>query len=136
MQKLRKKFFSFLWSAKRHTEGIPLAKWQLLANPKELGGWGIKNPFLFCQSLAAKTLWRMIKIPYSLWGKVLSSKYFPNGSIYDWIQKRDKTYKNGSIGWKSLVLAFPLIGNWLAWMVGKRRKIRVGEEKQEKDINS
>ena len=85
LHKPRKKFFSFLWTAKRNTEGIPLAKWQLLASPKELGGWGIKNPFLLCQSLAAKTLWRLIKNPYSLWGKVLSSKYFPNGFIYDWI---------------------------------------------------
>ena len=46
LQKLRKKFFSFLWSANRHSEGIPLARWKLLASPKDLGGWGIKNPFL------------------------------------------------------------------------------------------
>ena len=47
LQKLRKKFFSFIWFANRHSEGIPLAKWQVLASPKDLGGWGIKNPFLF-----------------------------------------------------------------------------------------
>ena len=46
LQKLRKKFFSFLWSANRHMEGITLAKWQLLASLKDLGGWGIKNSFL------------------------------------------------------------------------------------------
>ena len=114
LQKLRKKLFSFPWSAKRHAEGIPLAKWQFISSPKELGGWGIKNLFLFCQSLAAKALWRLIKNPDSLWGKLLSSKYFPNESIHEWIRKRDRTYKNGSIGWKALVLAFPLVGNWLA----------------------
>ena len=81
LQKLRKKFFSFIWSSNRHFERISLAKWQVLASPKDLGGWGIKNPFLFCQSLAAKTLWRLIKNRDSLWGKVLISKYCPNGSI-------------------------------------------------------
>ena len=63
LQKLRKKFFSFLWSANRHSEGIPLARWKLLACPKHLGWWGIKKPFLFCQSLAIKTLWHLIKNP-------------------------------------------------------------------------
>ena len=87
LQKLRKNFFSFLWSSNRHSERIPLARWKLLASPKDLGGWGIKNPFLFYQTLAAKTLWHLIKNPDSLWGKVLISKYFPNGSIQDWIRK-------------------------------------------------
>ena len=32
------------------------------------------------------------------------------------------------MGWKVLVLAFPLVGNWLAWLVGNGRKIRVGED--------
>ena len=84
LQKLRKKFFCFIWSANRHSEGIPLAKWQVLANPEYLRVWGIKNPFIFCQYLAAKTLWRLIKNLDSLWGKVLISKYCPNG-IQDWI---------------------------------------------------
>ena len=111
LQKLRKKFVSFLWSTNRHSKGIPLARWQFLASTKYLGGWGIKNPFLFCQSLEAKNLWLLIKNLDSIWGKVLSSKYFLNGSIQEWIRKRDKTFKNGSIGWKALVLAFPQVGN-------------------------
>ena len=70
----------------------------------------------------------LINNPDSLWGKVLSSKYFPDGSIQEWIRKRDKTFKIGSIGWKSLVLAFPQVGNWLGWLVGNGREIRVGED--------
>ena len=91
-------------------------------------GWGIKNPFLFSQSLATKTLWCLIKNPESLWGKVLISKYCPNGSIQDWISKGEKSFKNGSIGWKALVLAFPQVGNWLAWLVENGREVRVGED--------
>ena len=73
-------------------------------------------------------MWHLIKNPESLWGKVLISKYFPNGSIQDWIRKRDKSFKNGSIGWKALVLAFPQVVNWLAWLIGNGREVRVGED--------
>ena len=40
----------------------------------------------------------------------------------------EKEYKNGSIGWKSFVLVFPLIENWLAWYVGNGKKVRLGED--------
>ena len=111
LQKLRKNFFSFIWPTNRNSEGIPPGKWQVLASPKDLEWWGIKNPFLFCQSLVVKTLWLLIKNLDSLWGKVLISKYCPNGSIQDWIRKQEKSFKNGSIGCKAMVLAFPLVGN-------------------------
>ena len=50
------------------------------------------------------------------------------GPYMNGFEKETKRTKNGSIGWKSLVLAFPLVGNWLAWLVGNGRKIRVGED--------
>ena len=105
--------FSFLWTASKQSEGIPLAKWKTLANLKELGGWGIKNAFLFCQSLETTIMWRLIQNPSTFWGKVLVSKYCPNASITEWIRKLDKSYNNGSIGWKSFVLAFLQIRNKL-----------------------
>ena len=80
LQKIRF-FFSFLWSASKQLEGIPLTKWRTLATLKELGGQGIKKPFLFCQSLATKSVWRLIQNPNSFWGKVLVSKYCPNSFI-------------------------------------------------------
>ena len=48
LQKNRKRFFSFIWTTTKQSEGIPLAKWKMLANLKEHGGWGINNAFLFC----------------------------------------------------------------------------------------
>jgi len=107
LQKLRKKFFSFLWFSNKDSKGVPLARWKILANPKDLGGWGIINSFLFCKYLEAKSQWHIIKNPETPLGRVLISKYYPNGSILEWIRKRDKSFKNGSIGWKALVLAFP-----------------------------
>jgi hypothetical protein len=64
-------------------EGIPLVKWSLLAMPKELGGWGIKNIVWFSKALATKSLWRLIH-NRMLWGRVLISKYMARKSIEEW----------------------------------------------------
>ena len=34
----------------------------------------------------------------------------------------------GSILWKALVLAFPVVGYWLVWKVGKGYKVRIGAD--------
>jgi hypothetical protein len=34
----------------------------------------------------------------------------------------------GSIVWKALVAAFPLVGLWTMWRVGNGRSIRLGED--------
>lgn len=30
--------------------------------------------------------------------------------------------------WKAIVQSFPLVGNWLAWKVGKWDKVRIGAD--------
>ena len=45
--------------------------------------------------------------------------------ITDWIKIPNKSFKNGSVGWKSMVLAFPLIGTWIAWGIGNGKSIRI-----------
>ena len=109
-----KECFTFLWIASKQNKGIPLVKWNIIAYPKEIGGGGIKNLPLFTKALAAKSLWRLIKNTDSLWGKVVCSKYLTNMEIIEWIRSPNKNYKNGSVGWKAMVLAFPLIGTWIA----------------------
>jgi hypothetical protein len=34
----------------------------------------------------------------------------------------------GSIVWKALVEAFPLVGNWMVWCIGNGEKVRLGED--------
>ena len=46
--------------------------------------------------------------------------------ITNWIRIPNKSFKNGSIRWKSMVLAFPLIGTWIAWEIGNGKSIRIG----------
>ena len=39
--------FTVPWLGSHRSGGIPLEKWSRVATPKKLGGWGIKNIFLF-----------------------------------------------------------------------------------------
>ena len=128
LTKIRKLCFSFLWITSKHIEGIPLVKWKTLARPKELGGWGIKNLELFCKALAANTMCIFLQNPENLWARVILSKYCYESSLTDWIKNPDKTFKNGSIGWKATILAYPLVGKWISWKIGDGRQVRVGED--------
>jgi hypothetical protein len=47
LESLGKRCFKFLWTGERKKEGIPLVKWQILAKPKDEGGWGLKNAHHF-----------------------------------------------------------------------------------------
>jgi hypothetical protein len=84
LTKIRKLCFHFLWSGHKEIGGVSLVKWTRLAMPKELGGWGIKNIYWSCISLAAKSLWRMIHNKM-LWGRVMTSKYLSGMTIIEWI---------------------------------------------------
>jgi hypothetical protein len=35
---------------------------------------------------------------------------------------------NASIMWNTVVLAFPVVGNWLVWQVRNGNKVRIGED--------
>ena len=97
LAKIRKNFLYFLWTASSKKEGIPLVKWMKLVLQKSRGGWGIKNPDLFCKALATKSLWRMVENHDSLWGRTLRENYCPNASIEDWFRLPTKTHKGGSL---------------------------------------
>jgi len=56
LKKNRKVGFHFLWIGNMNTDGIPLFKWSSIALPKSLGGWGVRNIYLFSQALATKNI--------------------------------------------------------------------------------
>lgn len=53
-------------------------------------------------------------------------KYIAPGSITDWIRNPRKSTRNVSNQWKALVRSFLVIGDYLAWKVGSREKVRLG----------
>ena len=128
LTKIRKTCFSFLWTTSKQNEGIPLTKWTNISLPKEFGGWGIKNPMLFSRALDTKSLWRLVQNTNTLWGRVLCSKYFPDTTLLEWFRSPNKSFRNGSIGWKAMILSFRLIRNWTTWKIGNERSVRLGED--------
>ena len=74
---------TFLWIGKKEQKVLPWVKWDQIAKPKTLGGWGLKNHFLFAKALAAKVGWRLISTQ-SLWTEVIIHKYILLPPILDW----------------------------------------------------
>lgn len=119
LDKIRRICFSFLWQGKKEEHSRPWVKWERVATPKALGGWGLKNIYKFSTALATKCGWRMISTS-SLWTKVIIQKYIAPNSLIDWIRVSQKSCKGGSILWKAIIKSFHLIEEHLAWNVGYR----------------
>ena len=84
--------------------------------PKGLGGWGLKNIFLFAKALATKGGCRLI-YSESLWTQFIIHKYLSLETVEEWIQNPRKTHAGGSVIWKVVVKYFELIrsnsrGTW------------------------
>ena len=107
---------------------MPLEKWTTIVLPKSKGGWGIKNPELFCKALEEIVLWRMVENLESMWVRTMRIKYCQQASIKEWFKNPEKTHKDGSIGWKGFIIAFPFVGNWVAWKIGNERNIKGGKD--------
>ena len=94
---------------------------------KGLGGWGLKNIFIFAKSLAAKGGWRLLKAK-SLWTQVMTQKYIGPGSVEDWFRDLVKLHVGGLIFWKTIVKSLDVIEANISWQVGNGRHICVGED--------
>lgn len=125
MNVARKLTSKFLWSGKSKSHVIPWVHWEKITTPKALGGWGLKNIFLFSKALAAKGGWQLINTT-SLWTKVILQKYIAPVSLEAWIRSHPKTLKGASMIWKAIINAFPLIENGLAWNIGNGNRLRLG----------
>jgi len=102
-------------------------RWDCIVLPKSLGGWGLKNMFLFSKALAGKVAWRLISTN-SLWTRVLQHKYIAPLSMLDWIRTEDKKRSRVSIIWKAILQAFEVISKGLAWRVGDGHKLLIGKD--------
>lgn len=82
LEKKRKLCFSFLWRGKKDKQVIPRVHWNRITLPKALGGWGLKNIFLFSKALAVKVPWYLI-FTHNLWTEVVQHKYITPRSIFE-----------------------------------------------------
>ena len=96
-----------------------------MANPKSLGGWGLKIPALFAKSLAAKSVWNLIH-GTGLWVQIYLQKYIRRLSLLDWIRVSVKKKRGISSCWKVVLWSFDLIGQSLMWRIGTGSEVRIG----------
>jgi len=60
LEKIRRLCFTYLWKGNKEGRTMPWVSWRRIALPKSLGGWGLKNIFVFSKALAGKVAWRLI----------------------------------------------------------------------------
>ena len=53
---------------------IHLANWEIISNPREMGGWGFKNIIWFSYALSFNSLWRGL-FGNGIWSEVIKDKY-------------------------------------------------------------
>lgn len=124
LEAIRRLCYRFIWSSYKDRKGIPLVSWRELAVPKAHGGWGLNNIVLFSKALGTKSVWWLIQS--NGFGHRWSERYIAPETVDGWIRYPVKSLNNVSIIWKAVILAFPLVGNWLVWCVGRGTKVQVG----------
>jgi hypothetical protein len=101
---------------------LTLGKMGSIGPTKSLGGWGLKNIFIFSKALAAKSCWRLITTQF------MDSSGHPQihkpGSVGEiGSVGQTKIYPNCSIIWKAIIKSFHVIGDGLAWKIGRGDKL-------------
>ncbi|KAA3457072.1 reverse transcriptase [Gossypium australe] len=97
--------------------------WDRLCFPKSMGGIGFKDLHLFNVALLGRQVWRLIECKDTLYYRVLSAKYFPNGDIFH-LKKIDKP----SFTWKSISKAADMLRDGFGWNVGNGKNIGVWKD--------
>lgn len=63
--------------------GIRWRSWNVLCQPKKVGGMGFRSIKNFNLALLGKQAWRFIQYPNSLMTKIYKAKYFPKTSFFE-----------------------------------------------------
>jgi hypothetical protein len=56
LKMIRQLIFTFLWTGGNEKKHLHLCRWDSIAKPKMVGGWELRNVFLFNKSLASNSL--------------------------------------------------------------------------------
>jgi hypothetical protein len=68
LEKIKKSCCNFISQGSVEYRGSHWVNWNKVANPKDQGGWGLKDVVTFGRSLANKSVWKFISLD-SLWKK-------------------------------------------------------------------
>ncbi|XP_052480108.1 uncharacterized mitochondrial protein AtMg00310-like [Gossypium raimondii] len=88
-----------------------------------MGGTGLRKMRLFNIALLGRQVWRLINNKESLCFKVLSSKYFPDGNIFN-----AKKVNRASFTWSSITAAAEFLKNGFGWQIGNGENIKIRDD--------
>ena len=76
LQAMSQLIHKFLWKggASNHKK-LHLVKWEMVTQPKSMGGLGIRDPEISNSAMGAKIFWRLISGDNDWWKQALISKY-------------------------------------------------------------
>jgi len=127
LKRIRQLMFSFLWTGGSTKHNLHLCRWDSIAKPKSVGGWGIWNIFLFKQALETKSLWRVLTQD-GIWNRVIYGKYITPHCFSSWIKHTDNCPAIASPIWRSLLKNIHIIQQWLCWKLGPSHAIHIGRD--------
>lgn len=122
IQRIEKIRRSFLWKGTKPGQGgIPLARWELVCQPKRQGGLGIINLHSFNRSLITKWWWRVLHETHLPWTRIIISEYY--GAITTW-SFHEKTTKRTSPLWRGVTKVADLFQIGVRFACGDGNNIR------------
>ncbi|KAH7533562.1 hypothetical protein FEM48_Zijuj04G0144400 [Ziziphus jujuba var. spinosa] len=106
----------FWWGAKEGSKHyLALKSWNLLCQPKALGGLGFRKFKDFNLALLAKLGWKLAKGEESLWTQIIRAKYLRNKSFFGCKFKAGNSYV-----WKSLLCSKEIVRKGSCFKIGNR----------------
>ena len=88
----------FWWGSKKGERRTAWVSWDVMSQPKYMGGMGFRDIELFNLALLARQAWRLLQEPLSLSARILKAVYYPACSVLD-----AELGKNPSQVWRSIV---------------------------------
>ena len=76
----------FYWQSDQHKRKYRLAKWEVLCQPKEQGGLGIKNLDIQNKCLLSKWLFKLLN-EEGMWQELLRNKYIKDNTLGSCVKK-------------------------------------------------
>lgn len=98
--------------------------WDKLCMPKDHGGLGFRNLYVFNMTLLGKQGWRLLNNPDCLVARLYKAKYFPRCDFMQAVKGN-----NSSFIWRSIHEARLVLSEGCRWMIGNGASISVFDDK-------
>ena len=73
----------FWWGSRKGERRRAWVSWEVMSQPKCMGGMGFRDIELFNLALLARQAWRLLTQPDSLSARILRAVYYPSSSILE-----------------------------------------------------